>query len=283
MNRKETLRSDKKALCAPCGSAQKNLLSVFHKIILSVVFLTICTSNVRSQSLLPFYPGEVLRYDVYYHWGLIWKKAAQGTLKVEESTFKGEDVFKMNLAVKTLSFADKIMKVRDTLNSVTTRNVVPLYYEKVANEGNHKSKDILSYIYENGKTGGDIRLKRRNKADYRDTLWLETAAYDMLSVFYYLRMINFRAFDRFQTIELPIYTGRKRIIMKVTYIGRNVVVLKNKKKYESLQLNLSFVNDTNLKDDDPPIEVWLSADERRIPLKVEGKLPLGSLQAEYVE
>lgn len=249
-------------------------------IILMLLFLAASVSRGEAQEV-PFSSGETLCYDIYYHWGIIWKKAAKGTLKVKDAHFNGKEAYKMKLACQTLSFADKIMPVRDTLNSYTTRQVVPLYYDKIANEGNYKGKDCLNYLYKNDKTGGKITLHRKSRPK-RDTLiWVNGPAYDMLSVFYYLRTIDLRSFKMYQTIDLPIFTGRKVIIMNVKYMGRTLVTLRNKKQYPAYRLNLSFKNDDNLKDEDPPIEVWLSDDDRKIPLKVEGKLPLGSLQAEY--
>lgn len=230
---------------------------------------------------MPFTPGETLCYDIYYHWGIIWKKAAKGTLNVRQAQYNGQEAFKMKLACQTLSFADKIMRVRDTLNSYTTMQVQPLHYEKVAHEGDYTSRDVLQYLYKGEKTGGKTTLYRRNRPP-RDTLiWVNGPAFDMLSVFYYLRKCDLQNFKMYQNINIPIFTGRKLITMNVKYMGRTLVTLRNKKQYPAYRLNLSFRNDDNLKDEDPPIEVWLSDDGRKIPLKVEGKLPLGSLQAEY--
>ncbi|MEG0950186.1 MAG: DUF3108 domain-containing protein [Bacteroidales bacterium] len=238
------------------------------------------SGNLRAQEV-PFTSGETLCYDIYYHWGIIWKKAAQGTLKVKDAHYQGKEAYKMKLSCQTLSFADKIMRVRDTLNSYTTRTVQPLYYDKIAHEGNYTSKDCLSYLYKEGKTGGKVTLYRKNREPRDTLLWVKGQAFDMLSVFYFLRMADLRSFKMYQTINVPIFTGRKVITMNVKYMGRTLVTLRNKKQYPAYRLNLSFLNDDNLKDEDPPIQVWLSDDDRKIPLKVEGKLPLGSLQAEY--
>lgn len=236
---------------------------------------------VAKGNQLPFYHGETLKYDIYYHWGIIWKKAASGVLNVKQTQYKGQDAFNMKLACQTLSFADKIMRVRDTLHSYTSLDVQPFHYEKIANEGSHSSRDVLQYQYKDAKTGGKTTLYRRNRAP-RDTLiWTDGPAFDMLSVFYHLRNCDLQNFKMHQSISIPIFTGRKLITMNVKYMGRTRVTLHSKKEYSAFRLNLSFENDNNLKEEDPPIEVWLSDDVRKIPLKVEGKLPLGSLQAEY--
>ncbi len=230
---------------------------------------------------LPFQPGEKIYYDIYYHWGLIWKLAGQGTLGVDKATYNGKDALKMYLNGTTLNFADKMMKVRDTLRLVTTPDMVPLYYTKIANEGKHWGQDVLHYQYDgNGNTKGKVSILRRTKPQYDTIIHVNGQAFDMLSVFYHLRMINYSKLKMYEVLTIPIFTGKKQVKMRVKYMGRTIVKLRSKKEYPSYRLNLSFVNDDNLKDDDP-IEVWLSDDAQRIPLKIEGKLPIGSLQAEY--
>ena len=66
-------------------------------------------------------------------------------------------------------------------------------------------------------------------------------------------------------------------------MGIAPVKLRNKKIYNSYHLYISFVNEKNFKDQDDPIEVWLSKDHEKIPLKVKGKLPIGSLEAEMTD
>lgn len=244
------------------------------------VFMPLIT-NAQSLSL-PFSPGEKIHYDIYYHWGLIWKKAGEGSLGVNHTTYKGQQALKMYLHGQTLNFADKMLKVRDTLNLITTHEMVPLYYSKVANEGSHWGKDILHYSYDKKDlTTGKVRILRNSREPYDTIVHANGQGYDMLSVFYYLRMLDYSGLNLYEVTTVPIFTGRKQVKMKVKYMGRTVVKLRSKKEFSSYRLNLSFVNDDNLKESDDPIEVWLSDDARRIPLKVEGKLPIGSLQAEY--
>ena len=61
---------------------------------------------------------EKLTYEVVYHWGLIWKKAAEATLSLDISQVGDTAVYKGRLVARTLAFADKIFRVRDTLNVV---------------------------------------------------------------------------------------------------------------------------------------------------------------------
>ena len=160
----------------------KNTMKRILFLIISALFV-ICgnaDNNIPRIDYLPFKSGESIQYDVYYHWGIIWKKAAQGTLLINDSRYNDKNALKSSLACRTLAFADKILKVRDTLNSITTTNIKPLYYEKIANEGNYRATDILKYIYiqNSDSVGGDITLIRKKRDPSNDTVWTTGTPYD---------------------------------------------------------------------------------------------------------
>ncbi len=230
-----------------------------------------------------FESGETLFYRIYYKWGFIWKEAANGALLAERSVYEGNDVYKMSLACKTLSFIDKIMPVRDTLNAITTLDVKPLYYSKITNEGSYRGKDFLKYRYEDGRYGGDVRIVRENKEDALSTVWSDIQPYDMLSVFYYLRYMNFTDMKMNQITDIPIITKDRLTMMRVKYMGQTIAKLHNGREYPAYKIYISFLNDKNLDEQDHPIEVWMSNDNRKIPIRMVGKLPVGSLQAEWDE
>jgi Protein of unknown function (DUF3108). len=86
---------------------------------------------------------------------------------------------------------------------------VPLYYNKITNEGNYWSKDYLYYNYDGNGTKAKIHVLKK-KGIRRDTvLHIGGPGYDMLSVFYYLRTIDFRKSQIYDTMAIPIFSGRK--------------------------------------------------------------------------
>ncbi len=238
-------------------------------------------SNSSTTTQAGFEYGETLFYRIYFKWGFIWKEAANGELFAERSVYEGKDVYKMSLSCKTLSFVDKIMPVRDTLNAITTLDVQPLLYSKITNEGSYRGKDFLKYRYDDGLFGGDVRIVRENREDALSTIWSEAQPYDMLSVFYYLRYIDFKNLDMYAIKDIPIITKDRLTMMRVKYMGQTIAKLHKGKEYPSYKIDISFLNDKNLDEQDHPIEVWMSNDDRKIPIRMVGKLPIGSLQAEW--
>lgn len=265
-------------------SAEPVLMQIKIKSLLVIaglcLTLLIPFSSVAQDNTLPFKPGEKIDYDIYYHWGPIWKKAGTAYLKADQASYKNQAAYKLMLAGKTMNFADKILKVRDTLDAYITTDIVPLYYNKITNEGNYWSKDIMHYNYDANGTRADINVYKKKGLPRDTTLQIGGPGFDMLTVFYYLRTVDFKNSNLYNTMAIPIFSGRKVIIMNVKYMGKGGVVLRNKKEYECYRLYLTFLNDKTFKDQDDPIEVWLSSDDKQLPVKVKGKLPIGSLEAE---
>ncbi len=257
--------------------------------LLAVISIEAYASEEMSQQrmaqdyMVPFYSGENLHYSIYYNWGFIWKKAAVGKLNVHTTSYNNETAYEMSLSCQTLKIVDKIMPVRDTLRAFTSLNIQPLFYNKITNEGSFSGKDFLLYRYEDDRYGADVMLERRNRPNADTTLWLDEQPYDMLSIFYYLRALDYEHTPMYMQYDIPIITGRRCVTMRIKYMGQTSVKLHSGNRYSAHKLYLSFFHDTNIKDEDEPIEVWLTDDDRKIPVKVSGKLPLGSLQAEYDE
>ena len=63
--------------------------------------------------------NERLEYEIVYHWGLIWKHAANATLEIKDG---GAGFYNAKLCAHTLSWVDEIYKVRDTLYATIDRD-----------------------------------------------------------------------------------------------------------------------------------------------------------------
>lgn len=97
------------------------------------------------------FADESLNYEIVYHWGLIWKHAASATLSL---TASGSH-YNSRLATRTVSWADKIYRVRDTLSCQMLRDgLKPLRYVKATHEKKvHRPKHRQLHIHRHCNTG----------------------------------------------------------------------------------------------------------------------------------
>ncbi|MDE6716363.1 MAG: DUF3108 domain-containing protein, partial [Muribaculaceae bacterium] len=132
-------------------------------------------AKVHATNFEPIH-GERLNYDIVYHWGLIWKSAASAELV----TINEGEQYKGALYARTLPWADRIYKVRDTLQTWMRPGAeyMPVEYIKTAYEGKRVSKDTIHFDhFDNSIIGHSIRQRGNNKIQ-EFVMDAENSAYD---------------------------------------------------------------------------------------------------------
>lgn len=241
---------------------------------------------------------ESLKYNAYWHWGFIWKQAGSGTLNLfEETDAKGNTRLHGQLCGRSLSIVETIMKVRDTLDCYYTPEMIPLEYCKKTNEGSYKAIERNYYhTYVDGQiaanpfevkpeevdsTTVDIYRWRVKKGNDRKKVSNEGVGFDMLSIFYKLREIDYEKMTKNQRVSYRITAGVKNKQVNITYKGKSDCTLKNGKKYPAYLVELTFSSKDS---DSTPIQAWLSTDPDHRPLSVVIQLKrIGAVQGEIVE
>ena len=245
-------------------------MPLLRKIALSVaVFLAF---SLGAQSPLS---NETLHYDVVYHWGLIWKHAASATLSLKATS----GCYKAALAARTISWADKIYPVRDTLKCTISRDVLPLHYEKISHEDDFYGRDVVDFVHsEKGSVGKCVVHRKTYSRD--TTLYSSHHAYDMLSVFYYLRTLDFAGMKTGATVEIPIFSGRMQERLLIRFEGIDNIKLRDKTPHRAYHVKFKFSQDGRKKSSDD-IDAWISMNPKHIPLMIRGKLPIGDMRVYY--
>ena len=223
------------------------------------------------------FANEDLHYEIVYHWGLIWKHAASATLSLRNAG----TVYNTALTAKTVSWADKFYPVRDTLRcTIAKERLRPLKYVKSSHEGNYEETDEVVYSYSDGTTFGHCTRTRPGEQPEKQELSTKGAAYDMLSVFYFLRKLNFAGMRESTVYTSTVFSGRKKETVSVRLVGVESIKLRDKSVHKAFHVKFTFTQDGSTKSSDD-IDTWISADNRRIPLMLRGKLPVGEVRVYY--
>lgn len=235
-------------------------------------------NDSEDQWLPDFGTQEVLTYDVMYKWGLINKKAGEATLMLNNS---GDEII-TRLTAKSEPWADHIYCVRDTLNGLMdATNWAPLLYEKIANEGSERKHDKVLYDY---STPGEVKAyctrkvfkKNQLRIDDSRELVAEQEAIDMLSSFYYMRRLPFDTMTPGQKYTIAIFSGKQKELLTITYTGVETVSYDNR-NVAAYHITFSFTSKGGTKSSDD-MDTWIACDADRIPIKLEGKLPVGKVK-----
>lgn len=245
-------------------------------ILLLLLFFAGIMATARS------FDNEALRYKVLYRWGLINKTAGYADIRMLPG---GGEMCNAQLTAASEPWADKFYKVRDTLRTTMRRaDFSPTFYEKLANEGNERKHDIVRFS-RNGYTytGDCIRKvwkKGRIIRDETRTLTAVGTTVDMMSSFYYMRNLPFEKWEPGHTVTINIFSGKQKEKLTFKYQGVENVKLANK-ECACYHITFIFTGD-NMKKTSDNMDAWISTAESRIPLRLEGKLPVGKVQCELV-
>lgn len=226
-------------------------------------------------------PRETLRYNIMYKWGLINKKAGTVTL----TTTPRGDTFNALLTGATAKWADRFFMVRDTLKGTIAQGTfLPSYYEKISNEGGDFEHNILRYTRAGNTTTADVDVTRRRKKDTETRhetkqLTATGVTIDMLASYYYMRQIDYASMQPGETVKVNVFSGKQKELLTIHYDGLKDVEVDGT-RHRCYHITFTFTSRGGKKSSDN-MDAWISTDGRRIPLLLEGKLPVGKVRAVY--
>lgn len=103
----------------------------------------------------------------------------------------------------------------------------------------------------------------------------------MLSVFYYLRKLDYSQLNKNKIYTATIFSGSKKETIRIHSLGIEKIKLKNNTTQEAYHIKFNFTSKGGKKSSDD-IDTWISTDDRHIPLYLVGKLPIGEVRAYYL-
>ncbi len=249
---------------------------MIRRLFLSIVLVTLATLSLRAVTL----PDETLHYKVMFKWGLIQKQAGRATLQLRNLN---NGYYRASLFARSEPWADRIYSLRDTLiSTMNIQDLSPKHYERIAHEDGKFAHDIVEFSRQRNTfsaTCRRIRLGNKKDSQVKETtikLEAEGMTVDMLSVFYYLRSLDFSKMTPGQKQTVNIFSAKERELVTITFVGREDVKL-DKNEYPAYHINFTFTSDGK-KNTSHPIDTWISTDPRHIPLKLEGALKVGKIR-----
>lgn len=246
-----------------------------HRVLGSLLFLLI--TLMYSVHASAAFQNESLNYVITYKWGVVHKDAGEARLSLRNN---GNN-YQIILTARTKQWADKIFMVRDTLRATVSKvGFKPLRYEKISHEGGKYAKDVITYSNSGNHTSGKCvrdRVKKGKSSHSSNSLTATGPTFDMLSVFYYLRTLDYSQLTSGKVTKCTVFSGSKAETLTVRCEGKQTVTLRNKKKVEAYHIKFQFTTAGKKKSSDD-IDAWLSADGRLVPVLLEGTLPVGKVK-----
>lgn len=228
------------------------------------------------------FANERLKYVISYKWGVIHKDAGEASLSLRNSGAN----YHVMLAARTKPWADKFYSVRDTLlGTIRKSGLKPLSYQKITHEKGKYAKDEIFYTHSGASTVGKARRHRPDDSGNinikEKTLSASGPVYDMLSIFYYLRQIDYSALNKNKVYVATVFSGNKKEKITIKSLGIQKIKLRDKSTREAYHIKFNFTQEGGKKSSDD-MDTWISTDSRHIPLYLVGKLPVGEVRAYFM-
>lgn len=221
---------------------------------------------------LPFRPGERLIYEL--RWEFI--PAGRAVLEVLPMTMMdGIPAYHFRVVATSNAFLDNFYKVRDRIDSYTDANMThSLRYTKKQLEGRHRKDVKVVFDWRKG------RAQYTNFGKKRDPIPLLPGTFDPLSVFYFFRFHHLRQHTELQS---PVSAGKHCVMGKVRILTRQKIRVGHR-SYDTflVEPDLKDVHGVFEKSPNAKLQIWVTSDRRRIPVKLKTKVFIGSVIGELV-
>ena len=208
-------------------------------------------------------------------------KAGTAKYSISKSEYNKQPAYQSTLIFRTTSGFDKIFKIRDTLQSYMNMDLQPIYHEKYLHEGSTHYLEKLSFK-EFGSTktvATSKRFAQDGSLRFEETLEASGLAFDMVGMFMFARTLDYSSLTPGTTFSVSSFIGKDVVKMKARYVGQMILEKSSNKKYKTLKFEMDIIDDA-FATDKTALEVWISDDQNRIPIKLKAKLKIGAAEAE---
>jgi len=220
----------------------------------------------------PFQPGEKLTFQ------LSWEFIPVGTAVLEVlpmAILNGQPVHHFAVTVTTNAAIDKIYKVRDRIEAYADANLTrSILYTKKQQEGKHKRDVKVTFDWQN------MTAQYNNFGKKRDPIPIQPGTFDPVSLFY-----AFRSHDLQENSQLKAnVTDGKSLILGTAQIFAKENLEVGIGSYETLLVEPDIKDAGGVFEHarDARLRVWISTDNRHIPVKVTCRAPVGHFIGELV-
>jgi uncharacterized protein DUF3108 len=214
--------------------------------------------------------GEKLEYKV----GFEFIKAGTGYFHImPKPIYKyGRPCYDIRFAVNSLKSLEWVYKVRDQYRTILDAGgIFPWQFEQHIREGGYKRDSRAQFDQVNN-------FACKMHYDSVKKVAVPEYVHDIVSAFFYVRTMDFKKMKKNQITNFKNFFDDTTYTLGVKYLGRQTIdVEAGKFRCRVIE---PMVQEGGLFKHDGRIIIWLTDDERKIPVKVATKIIVGEVYSE---
>ena len=237
------------------------------KYFLIFVMLMTSTPAYAGSSCLPFH-GESMKFSVG------WEFVNAGTATMRFSD-KGEDSYRIDTDARTNGFFDMFKKVRDSIISegiCTNGKLQSTLFDMDQNERKYHAKKRTDFLWKKNK----VNYTQNGKTDSYD---VPAGHLNVMDAFFLTRTLQV---EKDKVLKVPVFDSRKLYEIEVRLIKKEKIRAPWGKLVECLVIEPKLKSE-GIFSSVGTMKVWLTNDDRRIPLKMTAKIKIGRIIARLTD
>jgi len=236
------------------------------------------TTSIKEVKNRAFKEGEELTFKIRY--GFI--TAGSAKMKVLTANYNNQKVYHLQTTAKSAGSFDWIYEVRDEVNSyVDYKYFYPLRFEKKLREGSYKVDLLTDYFPDELlakvdyiRYDSDMKEKKRKNYDVTVPAYVQ----DILSSFYYIRLLELKIG---RSVFLTNHEKEKVYNLEVLVHPREIVEVEA--GMFSCIVVEPLVQGEGLFKKKGSLRVWLTDDDRKIPVQMKSEVLVGHITTELIK
>ncbi|MBA4167385.1 MAG: DUF3108 domain-containing protein [Chitinophagaceae bacterium] len=225
------------------------------------------TCGIRN---LTFMAGESIDFKVYYSVAGTYLAAGQASFATTLEVMNNKPVYHITALGSTLPFYDHFFKVRDRYESyIDTLTLQPYKFIRNVAEGTYKKFEQVAF---NKTTNTAIT----NAGCFH----IPVCVQDVISAMYYARNVDYTVLKNGDKIPFTLFLGDELYSLYIRYAGRETITTRYG-TFQAIKVRPLLLKGAEFSGGET-MNVWISDDANRIPLRIESAISVGSVKADMM-
>ena len=221
----------------------------------------------------PFQAGERIEMAILYKWGAINTEVAQASMVLEQE----ENGYHATMAARTAPFFDVFYRIRENFQSrFSLKGFRPMEAIRDTYENGYTATNHYIYDWDAGIIRAELSF--RGSAPECKEIPLKSLSFDMVTLVYYIRNLDWGMVEAGQVCQLPFAIDNDVFNISITCRGQENLKVRRMGRFRAMRLSCSVVAGV-LFEGDQEIQVWFSDDDNHLPLAVMVPLKMGTMWA----
>lgn len=219
-----------------------------------------------------FAEGERLKFKL--GWSLF--TVARSELQVAPDQYGEQDALKLEVKTRTNGFADAFYKVRNVSTSWVAPDLSRSFQYTADQQEGDRERNTTAFF-----DGETARYVNNRTGEEREPVEILPGAFDPVGIVFFVRSLDFDVGD---TLVVPTSNGKEfffTVVRVVDKVKRKFLI--GKREAYVLEPDIKDIGGVFKRSPDGSIRFFFSADEEKLPLRMESEVAVGKFWAELSE